>query len=134
MGDRANFGFRQADGNVIFVYGHWAGHQMMDRLAWALDRALGAGRLGDEAYANRIAISQLIGGDWNGDLSWGITVNYLSDNEHTIPIVDWRREEVSLYDYDIDPRSFVVTMTSNDTPKVTFSIPDFIKRYAKVGV
>ena len=132
MGDRANFGFRQADGNVIFVYGHWAGYQMMDRLAHALDRALGAGRLGDEAYANRIAISQLIGGDWNGDLSWGITVNYLSDNEHTIPIVDWKREEVSLYDY--DSVWLIGTVTSTDTPKVTFSIPDFIKRYAKVGV
>ena len=127
MGDRANFGFRQSDGNIIFVYGHWAGHGMMDRLAHALDRTLGAGRLDDEAYANRIAISQLIGEDWNGDFSWGITVNYLSDNEHTVPIVDWARGEVTLCDYDF----FSGTMS---TPKVTFSIPDFINRYAKVGV
>ena len=33
MGDRANFGFVQPNGNTIVLYGHWAGNQMLGRLA-----------------------------------------------------------------------------------------------------
>lgn len=128
MGDRANFGFRQSDGNIIFVYGHWAGHGMMSQLANALNEVTVAGRLDDEPYANRIAISQLIGEEWSQNLSWGITVNYVSDNEHAIPVVDWNRAQVSLFDYGTD-----FSHNAGD-PKVTFTISDFIKRYSKVGV
>ncbi len=33
MGDRANFGFVQPNGNTIVLYGHWAGHNMLAQLA-----------------------------------------------------------------------------------------------------
>ena len=129
MGDRANFGIRQADGNTIFVYGHWAGYQMLARFAKAIDRADKAGRIGDNAYATRIIISDLIGDAWSQDLSWGISVNYIGDNEHKVPVYDLATDTVSLYDY--DGRSLLLTAKI-----VEFSREDFVSKYAKemVGV
>jgi len=99
MGDRANFGIRQTDGNTIFVYGHWAGHGMLARFANALDKA--SVRLPyDDAYGTRIIVSQLIGDEWNQPLSWGITINTLCDNEHKVPVYDLETDTVSLYDCD----------------------------------
>ncbi len=36
MGDRANFGFRDSKENVLFLYGHWAGHNKLAQLANAV--------------------------------------------------------------------------------------------------
>ena len=129
MGDRANFGIRQADGNTIFVYGHWAGHQMLARFAKAIARVESAGRIDDDSYATRIIISDLIGNDWSQDYSWGITINTLSDNEHKVPVFDLDNDTVTLYD--ADWRSNVP-----GDKIVEFSREDFVRKYAKtlVGV
>ena len=82
MGDRANFGFVQPNGNTIVLYGHWAGHQMLGRLADAVIAA--RPRWSDPAYATRIAISQIIGNDWSDETGYGLHVNEISDNEHKI--------------------------------------------------
>ena len=124
MGDRANFGIKQADGNTIFVYGHWAGHQMLARFAKALYRVDVAGRIGDNAYATRIIISDLIGDDWSQDYSWGITINTLADNEHKVPVFDLANDTVTLYGAD----------WSSNVPGakiVEFSREDFVRRYTK---
>lgn len=127
MGDRANFGIRQADGNTIFVYGHWAGHQMLARFAKAIDRAGDAGRIGDDAYATRIIISDLIGEDWSQDYSWGISINTLSDNEHKVPVYDLASDTVTLYDYVwVSGRGAVLA-----DKIVEFSREDFVRRYTK---
>ena len=63
MGDRANFGFVDGAGDTICLYGHWAGHQMLGRLADAVIAA--RSRWNDSSYATRIAISNLIGDQWN---------------------------------------------------------------------
>jgi hypothetical protein len=129
IGDRANFGIKQADGNTIFVYGHWAGHQMLARFAKALYRVDVAGRIGDNAYATRIIISDLIGDDWSQDYSWGITVNTLADNEHKVPVYDLDNDTVTLYDTD--------WRTAALTDKIVeFSREDFVRKYSKemVGV
>mgnify|MGYP000046309367 CR=1 FL=1 len=124
MGDRANFGIRQADGNTIFVYGHWAGDGMLAKFANALEHTQNVGRIDDPAYGTRIIISQLIGEDWSGELGWGITVNYLADNEHKVPVYDFALREVTLYDYYW--KSGVLTNAI-----VTFSLNEFINKYAK---
>ena len=124
MGDRANFGIKQADGNTIFVYGHWAGYQMLARFAKAIDRVVDAGRMGDDAYATRIIISDLIGDAWASDLGWGITINTLADNEHKIPVFDLNNDTVTLYD--ADWRSNVP-----GDKIVEFSREDFVRKYAK---
>ena len=130
MGDRANFGIKQADGNTIFVYGHWAGHQMLAKFAKAIDRVVDAGRMGDNAYATRIIISDLIGEDWNQDMRWGITVNTLADNEHKVPVYDLTSDTVTLYDVE-DWRNL-----SLGAKIVEFSREDFVRKYSKemVGV
>jgi hypothetical protein len=130
MGDRANFGIRQADGNTIFVYGHWAGHQMLAKFAKAINRVVDAGRMGDNAYATRIIISDLIGEDWSQDMRWGITVNTLADNEHKVPVYDLTSDTVTLYDVE-DWRNL-----SLGAKIVEFSREDFVRKYSKemVGV
>ena len=123
MGDRANFGLRQVDGNIIFVYGHWAGDGMLARFANALDAA--EGRIPtDQAYANRIVISQLIGHSWSSEYGWGITVNYITDNEHKVPVYDFATDTVALYDYE--------WITGNLSDKVVeFSREEFVRKYSK---
>jgi hypothetical protein len=96
MGDRANFGFVQPNGQTIVLYGHWAGHQMLGRLADAVIAA--RSRWNDEGYATRIAISQLIGDQWNMETGWGLYVNEIADNEHKIAIVDFRQQTFSLHE------------------------------------
>jgi hypothetical protein len=128
MGDRANFGFQQSNGDVLYLYGHWAGHQMMGQLATALEAVKGEGREKDEAYANRIAISQIIGENWKNPLGWGITVNTLADNEHTVPVVDWANDTVKLFDHDWK------TSTLADLPKVTFTLEGFINKFSLATV
>ena len=128
MGDRANFGIRQNDGNTIFVYGHWAGEGMLANFANALERGTDAGRIpSDPAYGTRIIISQLIGPGWQTDLSWGITINTLSDNEHKVPVYDFVTDTVSLYDFDWKSNSLTDRI-------VEFSREDFIRKYAKTKV
>lgn len=123
MGDRANFGIRQKDGNTIFVYGHWAGHEMFARFANAIDRA--SIRLPhDSTYANRIIISQLVGTDWSGEFGWGITINYLSDNEHKVPVYDLATDDVILYDYD-----WTAGILANEI--VRWDRSEFVSNYSK---
>jgi len=98
MGDRANFGFVQSNGNTIVLYGHWAGYQMLGKLADAVIAA--RPRWSDESYATRIAISQLIGDQWNMETGWGMQVNSISDNEHKIAIVDFNQQTFSLHEED----------------------------------
>jgi hypothetical protein len=123
MGDRANFGIKQTNGDTIYVYGHWAGEGMLARFANALDVMTNAYRVGDEAYGSRIIINQLIGSDWNTDLGWGITVNYIADNEHKVPVYDHTTDTVSLYDWH--------WQTGLGDAIVTFDRVDFINKYAK---
>jgi hypothetical protein len=123
MGDRANFGFRQSNGDTIYLYGHWAGSQMMNRLATALETA--RPRWSDESYATRICISQIIGDEWDQEYSWGIST-HIGDNEHSVPIVDWGQQTVSLFEHnwgkDIDETN----------PKFTMSLDAFVQKFVKI--
>jgi hypothetical protein len=125
MGDRANFGFRQSNGDVIFLYGHWAGFEMMARLADAIIAA--NPRWHDESYATRIAISTMIGEEWNQEYSWGISTR-IGDNEHSIPIVDWEFQTVALYPHDW------TNGMDWDKPKFTMTFQQFLDKFAKVLV
>ena len=122
MGDRANFGLRQTDGNIIFIYGHWAGEGMLARFANALDKA-NVRIPHDQSYANRIVISQLIGDAWAGEYGWGISINYMGDNEHKVPVFDFATDTVTLYDFDW--KSGLLT-----DKIVEFSREGFINKYA----
>ena len=96
---------------------------MMSQLATALEAVKNEGREKDEAYANRIAISSIIGDSWKNPLGWGITVNGLVDNEHTVPVVDWANDTVKLFGYSW------ATGKLDETPKVTFTPEGFISKF-----
>jgi hypothetical protein len=127
MGDRANFGFRaNSESPVVVLYAHWGGFEMMNNLAHAISVA--RPRWEDEGYATRIAISQLIGEEWNQELSYGIYVNEIGDNEHSVPVVNWKDKTVSLYEASW---STIRIDFDNATPKFTMGFDTFISRFAK---
>lgn len=128
MGDRANFGIRQEDGNILYVYGHWAGEGMLSRFANALSKA--ESRIPhDPAYGTRIIVSQLIGDDWRGELGWGISINTMVDNEHKVPVYDFATDTVTLFNFD-----WYRGVTTDSI--VEFTRDQFIAKYAKplIGV
>ena len=108
MGDRANFGFRDSKENIVFLYGHWAGHRMLENLADAVQIA--HPRWNDESYATRITISQMIGDEWASETGWGISVNELADNEHKVPIIDWKNKTFTLMEEDLQTVVFSTTL------------------------
>ena len=108
MGDRANFGFRDSKENIVFLYGHWAGHRMLENLADAVQIAHPLWN--DEAYATRITISQMIGDEWASETGWGISVNELADNEHKVPIIDWKNKTFTLMEEDLQTVVFSTTL------------------------
>jgi hypothetical protein len=132
VGDRANFGFVQPNGNVIVLYGHWAGYQMLGKLADAIIAA--RPRWNDPAYATRIAISQIIGNDWSDETGYGLHVNEIGDNEHKIAIVDFNQQTFSLHEQD-DFRNTEnkVRGMSNDA-LFTMDLSTFCEKYALDGM
>ena len=129
MGDRANFGFKQSNDETIVLYGHWAGHDMLGNLASAVDIA--RPRWTDESYATRIVISNLIGDSWHELSGWGLTVNNILDNEHKIPVIDWRTQTFSLHEEaSWDENTKVRGM--QDEPMFTMTLDSFINKYSRV--
>ena len=108
MGDRANFGFKDRKGNTVFLYGHWAGHRMLENLANAVEAA--RPRWTDESYATRICISQLVGDEWSSETGWGISVNQLADNEHKVPVIDWAEQTFTLMEEDLQTVVFSLSL------------------------
>ena len=127
MGDRANFGFVQPNGETIVLYGHWAGYQMLGKLADAVIAA--RPRWNDPAYATRIAISHLIGNEWSNETGWGLHVNEISDNEHKIAIVDWNQQTFSLHEEDYGNKENKIQGMSNQA-LFTMDLSTFCEKYA----
>ena len=118
MGDRANFGFKDRKGDTVFLYGHWAGHRMLENLANAVEAA--RPRWTDETYATRIAISRLVGDEWQSETGWGISVNQLADNEHKVPVIDWANATFTLMEEDLQTVVF------------TSSLDSFVNKYSQL--
>jgi hypothetical protein len=126
MGDRANFAFKQPNGHYIVLYGHWAGHEMLKNLSLAIHKA--KPRWTDEAYGTRIAISQMIGDDWDSETGWGLSIDTLCDNEHSIAMVDFMSGTFSLYEEGEWHK--LISELGNGKPKFTMSLESFIKKYS----
>ena len=128
MGDRANFGFVQPNGETIVLYGHWAGHQMLGKLADAVITA--RPRWQDPSYATRITISQLIGDQWNMETGWGLHVNEISDNEHKVAIVDWSQQTFSLHEEDDFRNTDNKVRGMKNQAIFTMDLSSFCEKYA----
>lgn len=132
MGDRANFGFVQPNGHTIVLYGHWAGANMLANLADAVSKA--RPRWGDPSYATRIAISQMIGNEWDGETGWGLQVNEIGDNEHHIAIVDFQQQTFSLHPEDEFVNKDNKVRGMRNEPKFTMDLDSFVNKYGDVVV
>ncbi len=133
MGDRANFGFKQSNGETIVLYGHWAGFNMLANLAEAVLAA--ESRWDDESYATRIAVSHLVGDQWKDTTGWGLSVNTILDNEHKIALIDWANKTFSLHEEAPWSESTEYKVRGmSDEPIFTLSLQDFVKKYSRVLV
>jgi hypothetical protein len=130
MGDRANFGFRQSNGETIVLYGHWAGHDMLANLAQAVSAA--EPRWSDESYATRIAISRLVGEQWADETGWGLSVNRILDNEHKIALIDWSTKTFSLHEEAPWSESTEYKVRGmQDEPIFTLPLEAFVNKYSR---
>jgi hypothetical protein len=109
VGDRAVFGFRdrENDDATVWLYSHWGGDSQNTTLAEAL---LHAGpRWNDPSYATRIAISRIIGTDWNNEVNFGLYATARHGESHGgeyryINLVLWGERRVALVDVDDDSK------------------------------
>ena len=132
MGDRANFGFVQPNGNTIVLYGHWAGNQMLGKLADAVIAA--RSRWDDPAYATRIAISQIIGDQWSMETGFGLHVNEIGDNEHKVAIIDWAQQTFSLHEEDEFINTDNKVRGMKNQALFTMDLTTFCEKYALDGM
>lgn len=120
MGDRVNIGFKQKNGDIIFLYQHWGGYMHERRLAEAL--AAAEPRIQDPGYATRIVISRMIGDDWESLTGHGLYFNELCLGEYNVHVVDFYNNKVTLHEEDeTAPRCI------NEEPIWTMSIDDFVQ-------
>lgn len=96
MGDRSVTGFRaDEDHPTLFLYSHWGGTAQVERVAAALVAA--RPRWNDPSYATRIAVSQMVGSDWDVETGHGLYVggetSHGADYHHII-VVDWGAQQV----------------------------------------
>jgi hypothetical protein len=130
MGDRANFVFVQDSGETIVLYGHWAGYNMLEKLADAVAKA--QPRWSDSGYATRIAVSQMINEFWDSGTGWGLYVNEITDNEHRIPVVNWKDRTFSLHQEDRSPGNKVRGMSNNAI--FTMDLSAFVEKYSDAKI
>lgn len=104
MGDRAVFGFVAEDHNIIWLYSHWGGDEQLLTMQQAIRVA--EPRWGDTEYATRIAISHIVGEQWQNETGYGLSVNTFTTPDYPYAyVVDWNRQtvqEVATHERDQD--------------------------------
>lgn len=126
MGDRATFVIEQTeDTEPIFIYGHYAGYEMMNTLAQALNHAKVRIDMGDPWYATRMIFGYMTSDDTLGEYGWGLSTTFL-DSEHSVPVVNLYDKTVRLL-----PHSWDTKFYRGAEPKFTMSIDAFIAKFSK---
>ena len=104
MGDRAVYGFK-SEGHILFLYSHEGGHRQLATMQAAIDRARPRWeRVGwvDASYATRIAISHIIGSEWDMETGYGLSIDAFSAPDYPYAyVVDWDArtvEEIDTWD------------------------------------
>jgi hypothetical protein len=88
MGDRSVIGIRTSGESTLYLYSHWGGAEQGQDLASALLAA--QPRWGDDWYATRIVVSQIIGNQWDKETGYGLSVGEFPHPDYDyIYEVDW---------------------------------------------
>ena len=86
MGDRGNIAVLQSGGDQVWLYSHWGGYDLPNRLKAGL--IAGKGRWTDEAYLAKIIFGHAVPSDnWHQETGYGISCR-MQDNENPILVVD----------------------------------------------
>ena len=101
---------------------------MLAKLADAVIKA--RPRWNDPAYATRIAISHIVGDQWNMETGFGLHVNEISDNEHKIAIVDWEQQTFSLHEEDDFRNTDNKVRGMKNAAIFTMDLTTFCEKYA----
>lgn len=92
MGDRGNVAIVQNKSDQVWLYSHWGGSELPDRVREGLKA--GTGRFNDDSYLTKIIIGHCVPADnWQEETGYGISCR-LQDNEHPIIVVDIPRQKV----------------------------------------
>jgi hypothetical protein len=126
MGDRANVYVKQGKeerpggGQGVFLYTHWGGYCLPDKLAHSLSRA--PDRLTDGQYLARIIFSDMIKGSGAETTGYGISAQ-IGDGEYPLLEVDTTLPQpvVNVYK-DTDGKAGIAK---------TFTIPEYLALFAK---
>jgi len=113
MGDRFVVGFRETKNSpTMYLYSHWGGDERHKTLAEAIDAA--RPRWGDAAYATRIAVSTIVGNDWERETGFGLSVgSFCMPDYSDVAIVTWDEQRVDVVN-DNDVENVLATMSLND--------------------
>ena len=98
MGDRVNIGFRNGGDPqepIIFLYSHWGGETVNPDVRNALIKA--NNRWNDYGYATRIAISSIVGSQWESETGFGIYVDQVVDPNRPTVVINWGTRTVTWY-------------------------------------
>lgn len=101
MGDRANIVI-QTGGERVYLYTHWAGHEMPEIVQTALRRKQ---RWNDPSYLARIVFCTMVHGKESEETGFGISAA-LGDNEYPICVLDCDKLVVS---FEADPNKSWIT-------------------------
>ena len=126
MGDRHVVGMRSHEGGeTLYLYSHWGGEDQERTIALAIARA--NGRWHDEAYANRIFISHIIGNDWDKETGYGLSVAWYATPDYDyIYEIDWADRMV--YRLELDEYGKILPDYSS------YPFDTFIAQFATEGV
>jgi len=92
MGDRGNIAIVHGKKEQVWLYSHWGGSDLPNRLKKGLDA--GRGRWNDDSYLTKIIIGHVVPPDnWKEETGYGISTR-LQDNEHEILVVDIPNQRV----------------------------------------
>lgn len=103
MGNRAAIGFRQNQfvENTLLLYIHWAPTDDLTLLvAEAVKHA--SNRWDDPSYATRMAVTHIVGNEYNSEFGYGLHINFVPDLDiPVIPIIYWAERFIRMHDRDL---------------------------------
>lgn len=86
----------QSDKSQIWLYSHWGGSELPERLKRGI--AAGKGRWNDESYLTKIIFGHAVPEEnWKEETGYGIS-GRIQDNGHPISVVDVPRQKVFTMD------------------------------------
>ena len=95
MGDRSQIAIKMRNDQCVFLYAHWDGASIYEKLRTALRRRK---RWGDPEYLARIIFSELIHSSPSDETGYGIGVEQHDDVEHPIPVLDCDEKRITWID------------------------------------